>query len=187
LYINVDFEVLLNAEKEPILGLDVLQTGKLSEQNWSPRASGSSIQASLADELEAVWFQFLTTRPIRNNPFIPSADAAQKTYSEGTPNQVLVTKYERNPHAKRLCLEHYGYTCVVCGFNFENAYGELGREFIHVHHLTQVASIRKTYDVDPVKDLRPVCPNCHAMIHRNKKPLGIEELQTMIHANSNKD
>ena len=61
----------------------------------------------------------------------------QKVYTEGTPNQVLVTKYERNPFARKTCIDHYGLSCSVCEFNFENEYGELGKDFIHVHHLRQ--------------------------------------------------
>ncbi|MDT8416146.1 MAG: HNH endonuclease, partial [Flavobacteriaceae bacterium] len=74
-------------------------------------------------------------------------------------------------------IDHYGLSCSVCKFNFENEYGELGKDFIHVHHLRQVADIGKEYKIDPVKDLRPVCPNCHAMIHKRKEPYTIDELK----------
>lgn len=67
--------------------------------------SGNSIKTELVDELEAVWFDFLTTQKIRHNPFIPADNEIQKTYTEGTPNQVSVTKYERNPFARKKCLE----------------------------------------------------------------------------------
>ena len=43
----LDFDILLNAEKEPILTLDLLKQGKLSTQNWLPQASGISIRALL--------------------------------------------------------------------------------------------------------------------------------------------
>ncbi|MDB9470225.1 hypothetical protein PN480_18680 [Dolichospermum circinale CS-1225] len=36
------------------------------------------------------------------------------------------------------------------------------------------------YEVDPIKDLRPVCPNCHAMIHRRLPPLSIDEIKSII-------
>lgn len=86
---------------------------------------------------------------------------------EGAQKQVTVNAYERNAKARQKCIEHYGSTCAVCAFDFEEAYGERGKDFIHVHHVVQLSSIGKTYKVDPVKDLRPVCPNCHAMLHRN--------------------
>jgi len=180
LYIDVDFEVLLNPDKEPILTVDILKTGNLANQNWRPMGSGNSIKPELVDELEAVWFDFLTTQKIRHNPFIPADNEIQKTYTEGTPNQVSVTKYERNPFARKKCLEHYGFSCVVCDFNFEKTYGQIGKDFIHVHHLKQVATVGQTYEVDPVKDLRPVCPNCHSIIHKQKTPLTIEEVTQFI-------
>jgi len=69
---------------------------------------------------------------------------------------------------------------VVCGFNFQSSYGEIGREYIHVHHLEQVAGIGKIYKVDPIEDLRPVCANCHAIIHRRQEPLAIDEVKKLI-------
>ena len=86
-YIDIDFEVLLNPDKEPILTLEILKTDKLSTQNWTPQASGISVRPELVDELEAVWFDFLTTQNIRHNPFVPTDNETQKTYTEGTPNQ----------------------------------------------------------------------------------------------------
>ena len=85
--------------------------------------------------------------------------------------------YERNLKARRACLKHHGYDCVVCGFNFFSRYGEIGKEFIHVHHLNPIALIDAEYELDPAADLRPVCPNCHAMLHRGDKVIGIEELR----------
>lgn len=180
LYIDVEFEVLLNSDQEPILRVEMLKTAKLAQQNWLPMASGISVRPELVDELESIWFDFLITQKIRSNPFIPTDNGAQKTYTEGTPNRVSVTKYERNPFARKTCLEHYGYTCVVCDFNFEKTYGPIGKDFIHVHHLTQVSAVGQTYAIDPVKDLRPVCPNCHSIIHRQKTPLTIENVKQLI-------
>lgn len=180
LYIDVDFEVLLNPDKEPILTVDILNTGNLAKQSWQPQASGTSIKSELVDELEAIWFDFLKTQKIRHNPFIPAENDNQKTYTEGTPNQVSVTKYERNPYARKKCLSHYGYSCVICDFNFENTYGQIGKNFIHVHHLTQVATVGHTYEIDPIIDLRPVCPNCHSIIHKQKTPLTIEDVKKLI-------
>jgi len=180
LYIDVDFEVLLNPDKEPILTVDILNAGNLAKQNWQPQSSGTSVKSKLVDELEAVWFGFLATQKIRHNPFVPAVNDTQKTYTEGTPNQVSITKYERNPFARKKCLEYYGYTCVVCDFNFEKTYGQIGKYFIHVHHLTKVATVGQTYEIDPIKDLRPVCPNCHSIIHRQKIPLTIENVKHLI-------
>ena len=178
--VMIDFEVILNPDQEPLLNLELLNQGNLGKVNWTTQASGIEINSEVTDELEALWFDFLTTQGIGHNPFKQTESDEQKAYTEGTPNQVLVTKYERNPFARKTCIEHYGLTCSVCQFNFEDRYGELGKNFIHVHHLKQVATIGKEYKIDPINDLRPVCPNCHAMIHKRKAPYSIEEIKEII-------
>jgi 5-methylcytosine-specific restriction protein A len=99
---------------------------------------------------------------------------------EGAKYQVTVNAYERNPRARRLCIEKYGANCFICGFSFGKAYGKLVEGFIHVHHLRPLAEIGEEYEVDPVADLRPVCPNCHAVIHRRVPPYSIEELKSFL-------
>jgi hypothetical protein len=105
------------------------------------------------------------------------------TLLEGAKSRVTVNAYERNPKARRDCIEHYGPNCSICGFNFEECYGAIGRDYIHVHHLKPFSEINAEYVVDPVRDLRPVCPNCHAMLHRRKNPpYSIKELKAILRA-----
>jgi len=103
-----------------------------------------------------------------------------REYPEGARRQIRVNAYERNAAARRKCLQHHGYACFVCDFLFEDRYGELGKEFIHVHHLNPLGLRQSAYKLDPVKDLRPVCPNCHAMLHHSEPVLSIEELRAMM-------
>jgi 5-methylcytosine-specific restriction protein A len=56
----------------------------------------------------------------------------------------------------------------------------MGEGFIHVHHLVPVAKIKKRYRVVPSRDMRPVCPNCHEMLHRKTPPFTIEEMRGII-------
>lgn len=106
--------------------------------------------------------------------------SAGQPHFEGASKTVVVNVYERNPAAREACLQHYGTSCSVCMFDFQGRYGERGRNFIHVHHVIPLASIGEEYVVDPVTHLRPVCPNCHAMLHRTNPPCGIEELRAML-------
>ncbi|HEK2705573.1 TPA: HNH endonuclease [Pseudomonas aeruginosa] len=64
--------------------------------------------------------------------------------------------------------------------HFGERFGELGRGFIHVHHVVPVSEIGESYEVDPIKDLIPLCPNCHAMIHRRNPPLSVDELKGLM-------
>ncbi|MGH9327275.1 MAG: HNH endonuclease [Terriglobia bacterium] len=110
---------------------------------------------------------------------LPGEMPEKITLREGAIYRVTVNAYERNPEARRLCLAHYGTSCVVCGFNYKTAYG-LDEDFIHVHHIRMLAEIGTEYTVDPVRDLRPVCANCHSVIHLKTPPYSIGELKTML-------
>lgn len=110
----------------------------------------------------------------------PEESPSVGTYSEGTQKRVSVNVYERNPKAKKDCIAVHGTTCSVCGFRFEEHYGEIGKDFIHVHHLEMISTLGVNYIVDPETDLTPICPNCHAMIHKRNPPFTIEELKRML-------
>lgn len=101
-------------------------------------------------------------------------------YRENHLRQTTVNAHERNADARIACIKHHGCMCVVCGFNFETVYGEVGRGFIHVHHLTPLSQIHGEYNVDPIEDLKPVCPNCHAVIHRRTPPFTIDEIKELV-------
>lgn len=99
---------------------------------------------------------------------------------EGTKKRIQVNVYERNQTARAICIEHYGAKCFICSFDFELIYGERGKGFIHVHHIKPLADIKTIYQVNPIEDLRPICPNCHAMIHRTSIPATCEEIQWLM-------
>lgn len=92
-------------------------------------------------------------------------EAPPQLYIEGALKEIKVNAYERDRKARKACIDFHGTDCKVCGLDFGNRYGEIGLGFIHVHHIVPLASIGKEYTVDPLKDLVPVCPNCHAMLH----------------------
>jgi len=106
-------------------------------------------------------------------------------YWEGATRQVSVTTYERSSAAREACLRHYGRDCRICGFNFGSRYGELGEGFIHVHHLVPLSDLDEAYVVDPIKDLIPLCPNCHAMIHIESPSLDVEIVRAMLRMRAN--
>jgi len=107
---------------------------------------------------------------------LPEELDANVTYTEGLSVTISVNSYERNNKARNKCIEHHGYDCAACGFNFEENYGDIGREFIHVHHKVPIHTVKEEYEINPEQDLIPVCPNCHAMIHKKNPPLSIREL-----------
>jgi len=63
--------------------------------------------------------------------FVYSVEVSREDVSsltEGTVRQVFVNHYERNRRARRICINHYGSKCVVCGFDFEKTYGPIGKD-----------------------------------------------------------
>ena len=88
-----------------------------------------------------------------------------KTFFEGAKKQVVVNAHERNPAARRECIGKKGTRCVVCGFDFGEFYGDQFNGKIHVHHLNPIHLQSEEYSLNPEKDLIPVCPNCHMILH----------------------
>ena len=114
----------------------------------------------------------------------PNEISAGQAVFEGAVTTVSVNSYERNPVARELCIAAHGHSCCVCSFDFGATYGEAALGIIHVHHLKALSSIGQEYEIDPVADLRPVCPNCHAVIHRRNPSFSIDEMQAMLLASA---
>jgi hypothetical protein len=114
----------------------------------------------------------------------PDELVEEKVFLEGAKKQVTVNAYERDPRARERCIEHYGARCFICDLSFGEVYGEIAEGFIHVHHIRPLSEIGSEYTVDPIKDLRPVCPNCHAVLHLNKPAFSIQEVIEFIRQKS---
>ena len=112
-------------------------------------------------------------------------DLDATTFVEGRRIPGSVMRLERSSKARKACIKHHGTTCVVCEFDFKERYGKLGSGFIHVHHLNPLK--RGVAKVDPKKDLRPVCPNCHCMLHRGKRLLSPAELRKIYYNRMRRD
>lgn len=108
---------------------------------------------------------------------LPDELPTDQTLKEGGRLQVLVNAHERNPEARRRCLQAHGTRCAACGLSFGATYGPDCEGFIHVHHLRPLSGKKRPSRVDPVRDLRPVCPNCHAVIHLSSPCLTIEQVR----------
>ena len=102
------------------------------------------------------------------------------TLPEGALRRVTVNAYERSTEARRRCLAHYGTACVVCGTDLGRTYGEAAQGFVHVHHLRPLSEVGRAYEVDPIADLRPVCPNCHAVIHLRSPAYSVDEVRGFL-------
>lgn len=129
--------------------------------------------------------EYTHRRQVDSEDLYPEAVPEDREYREGAVRRVTVNAYERDARARAECLRRHGVNCKVCGLNFERRYGPIGKGFIHVHHVKPLAALRQTYCLDPTKDLVPVCPNCHAMLHTSDPPLSINELKETAGKGSN--
>ena len=123
------------------------------------------------------------TEPFKKRAFrLPSLSGEfESTKKEGKKKVRFTTYYERNPLNRKKAIELHGLVCMACAFNFQEKYGNLGRGFIHVHHIRPVSEIGEEAYLDPATDLVVVCANCHAMIHKNKdNTLSVEEITKAI-------
>jgi hypothetical protein len=107
-------------------------------------------------------------------------DRSRVAYVEGARSQITLDRYERNRALRRRCLAEHGAACVVCGFDFGVVYGREAAGYIHVHHLDPLGDGRGAREVDAAKDLRPVCPNCHAVIHLGGGVRSVDEVKAML-------
>lgn len=110
---------------------------------------------------------------------------------EGKKRSVTTQIYERSKQLRDMAIEYYAVegriVCSACGFDFYKTYGEIGRGYIEIHHQKPVFQYEETdfsrLVSDALKDLIPLCANCHRIVHRRKdKPLPVEELIEILNS-----
>ncbi len=143
------------------------------------------------DEINQIYENFARhytlTNKAEDNFVLPEEISDDVTFYEGSKQRITVNAYERNSKARDASIAHYGTHCQVCKFDFGEKYGEVGRGLIHVHHLKPLSDIGEEYEIEPTEDLIPVCPNCHAIIHKRNPPYTLEEVKEfLIRANESK-
>lgn len=98
-----------------------------------------------------------------------STEETPEFIESGVGKKTIVNSYERNQKARRECLRIHGTDCIVCGFNSAKVYGPDFEKKIEVHHVIPISERGGDYKVNPGKDLIPVCPNCHSILHSKNK------------------
>jgi predicted HNH restriction endonuclease len=171
----------------------LIEKGKLGRRKKNHAMNGASPTLWLQDDrggkevADALWshsgVRNLAELPrIGSRSFLTEEVTEPSLYVEGASRRVSVNAYERDEQARRKCIEHHGTKCSVCGFDFSGAYGPEFAGFIHVHHRRPLSEARGEYVVDPIEDLCPVCPNCHAVIHHGDHLRDIPEVQQLMAA-----
>ncbi len=160
-----------------------VEIGMLSPEIAEKIKKGSKLTHEEAELVQANVKSKKNVVPTETLDNVDGFSEDDKEFNEGELRQVTTNRYERNREAREKCIELKGCKCEVCGIDFKETYGEIGEGFIHVHHVTPISSKGKDYKLDIDNDLVPVCPNCHAMMHRKNPPFSVEELKKIILTN----
>jgi putative restriction endonuclease len=155
----------------PNIGLEVLATFEKPEHEWL-----WIMRAEIAKALEQLgWVG-------EDADTFPQEVATATPVFEGAVRVITVNAYERSTAARQKCVLHHGPACSACGVVLADVYGEVAQGYVHVHHLRPLAALNGKYRVDPARDLRPVCPNCHAIIHLETPPHTIQQVRRFLQA-----
>ncbi|MDR7081179.1 5-methylcytosine-specific restriction protein A [Arthrobacter ginsengisoli] len=172
-YVQLVFDALLPAGEQ--IAVAVLKDA-LPGIPWdSDDAPVLGVEPGEEAPIRALWHDF--GPPPGPDPTRPGPG----TYPQDAVTRVVVNRYEQDPDARRACIAHFGSSCAACGFSFEQKYGEIGIDFIPVHHIVPASQLGGSYELDPITDLIPLCANCHAMAHQGVgTPRTVAELRRII-------
>ena len=177
-YIRVDWELWLPVERR--LPIETLDSAVPSRKWLYLQGNGLECGLDEARELASIWQRHAEDLGIT----VPAANELRptETFVEGATTRVTVNRYERDPRARRACIAYWGVNCAVCDLNFGEMYGPEAEGFINVHHVVDLSVVGANYEIDPRADLRPVCPNCHSMLHHRRQPaMDIDDLRRRLH------
>lgn len=174
---STGYDVLHNRKRYPPKAVVGLAGEQVLGSPFGPNDFHGGLGTRCFRVLEANGFDVITKDDTA--PF-PDEVSPDEEHLEGTVFTIQVNRFERDSAARRKCIAHHGSKCSVCEFDFRSVYGEIGRGFVHVHHIVPISLIGHEYVLDPIADLRPVCPNCHAMLHKRRPPYSVAELRSML-------
>ncbi len=109
--------------------------------------------------------------------------------TEGTKRNRNIILYKRSSKLRDFAMKKYtadGHIkCLICFFDFFDFYGEIGKNYIEIHHVKPVlqyeAEEENKFLKDALENVIPTCSNCHRMIHRDRQhPLSVLDLRAFI-------
>jgi len=143
----------------------------MAKSYFSEESEFASLSAVILDFMCIILFLI-----IEDTEWIVSNESGQE---EGASYSDTVKKYERSRYNRALCLKYYGFMCRGCGEQLSEKYGPIGSDVIHVHHVVPVSKMGGSYQLNPIKDLIPLCPNCHNIVHKKNPPIELAELNEL--------
>ena len=102
--------------------------------------------------------------------------------TEGQLSTRSVSYRTRSRQLRDAAVDHYTRNgkipCAACSFDFRLAYEDIGLGYIQIHHLEPISfgGERELPLEEAILRVRPLCANCHVMVHRRDPWLSIENL-----------
>ena len=177
-----EYKKSINGKFTKLVLIEQVYSSKMSLENLLLNGLNAPPQGPMKPNERLIKLIESNFNDLNQNEIYPDMVNEDSNAYEGIKKQVFVNKYERSSIARNKCIEFHGTSCKVCNIDFLKKYGEIGKGFIHIHHIIPIHKIGKEYKVNYKEDLIPVCPNCHAMLHRKigGRELEIEELKALI-------
>jgi 5-methylcytosine-specific restriction protein A len=182
--VDIVFNRLLDPGSDELLNRDVIIGTEALSKRFAAiiQSSGTVLTPEESEALCTIWQRHcgddFNDEGTEDMDSAEWSDRPEYYCYEGEVRQFSTDRHERSGAARTAAIRIHGASCSICNIDFETVYGEIGRGFIHVHHLDPVSNSESRRRVDPARDLVPVCPNCHAMLHRRKDvPFTPEELK----------
>jgi hypothetical protein len=173
----------------------------LNDQQWWPDVSSSNFQGGVVEvtNSEAIDWFLDQLRTARSGSVVPLAEDLIGTSEsnvewaelesvgseEGQRRLVSHYRYERDRALARKKIatalrQFRKVECECCGFNFQQAYGEFGKDFGEVHHTLPLSRYEGAAKLTTsLEDLAIVCSNCHRVLHWNEE-LTVAELRARL-------
>lgn len=129
--------------------------------------SDSDLENDLDDMLN--YYLVLSSKDVISTSSNPNESDEQGLEFEDLRTLKVHKRIERNSKLSQQAKKIHKYTCQACSFNFENIYGDIGKDFIEAHHLVPLSQLKgQRIALDPTNDFAVLCSNCHSMIHKSE-------------------
>lgn len=118
------------------------------------------------------------SQSITNKEDIAPYTVKEARYVEGEKRAAVITV--RSPTLRAAAKRKWGLKCYCCGFDFEQFYGDIAKDFAIVHHLDPFMDASNTSRESTLQDVRVVCANCHYVLHLETPPIDVDNLKKQI-------
>ena len=173
-YVDVELDYLVNGMQEVVIKRSELDE-MFPRQYWRAQSSGTRIKPETLLPLIELWENRTGhSLLLKSEEEFAEGRELYRLHRTRERNQQLVKQAKEQRLREKCVLE-----CDVCGFNFFDIYGAMGKGYIECHHTKPVSELQPD-EKTSLKDIALVCANCHRMLHRKRPWLSMSQLRSLI-------